>query len=213
MTPISKVTVMHTYINSILQKNPVVPLFKAFLLLSAVSIGKVTAQENTNMPLDKAKEKKKRKSASGFDLDADTTVLDVNYSEEGYRYRWQLVAGITAGSIAAMTYDGIAIDKKKHYGISAVMGAASEFGLRQMGIQLDNRFNRIALASTMAFIPGLIKEFVDDEFSEKDLVADALGSVAGAVLSDLMQGPPVEEARYFIDVGVDHVSVGYHKEF
>ncbi|WP_257295139.1 hypothetical protein [Endozoicomonas sp. YOMI1] len=130
---------------------------------------------------------------------------------------WWIV-GIGAASAAAMTSSSIDKDKKQHFGVSIALGAASEFGLRQLDIANDSRWGRIALATGIGMVPGVLKEISDsrdedNKFDTQDLVADALGSFAGAVLSDLIQGPVQTGPQYGVIIDVDRVGLAINFPF
>ncbi len=129
-----------------------------------------------------------------------------------YRHDTWWIAGIGAASAAAMV-SSIDNDKKQHFAVSVALGAASEFGLRQLNIASDSRWERIALATGIGLIPGVIKEVADDKFDKQDLLADAVGSFTGALLSDLIQGPVQSGSQYGVVVGVDGVRLVINHPF
>ncbi|MGI2030023.1 hypothetical protein [Endozoicomonas acroporae] len=109
-------------------------------------------------------------------------------------------------------------DKKQHFGISVALGAASEFGLRQLNIANDSRWGRIALATGIGMVPGVLKELADgkeegNKFDSQDMVANALGSFAGAMLSDLIQGPVQTGPQYGVVIDVDEVGLAINYPF
>ncbi|MGI2027830.1 hypothetical protein [Endozoicomonas acroporae] len=135
-----------------------------------------------------------------------------------YHHSAWWIAGIGAASAAAMSSNSIDKDKKKHFGVSVVLGAASEFGLRQLDIANDSRWGRIALATGIGMIPGILKEISDsreknNKFDKQDLVADALGSLTGAVLSDLIQGPVQNGPQYSITIDTDRAGLAINYTF
>lgn len=80
-------------------------------------------------------------------------------------------------------------DETKHFLISGVCGAGGETVLHyntEMGT-----VSRIALATFAGSIPGLVKEISDsseegNEFSGSDMTADVLGSLTGALVSNVI---------------------------
>ena len=143
---------------------------------------------------------------------------DEDYPQERYDHSVWWIAGIGAASAAGLASSSIDDDKKQHFGISMALGAASEFGLRQLDIATEHRWGRIALATGIGMVPGVLKELADDrkdnnKFDKNDLLADALGSFAGALLSDLIQGPADTGPRYGVVVGVDEVGLAVNYSF
>ncbi|WP_257264320.1 hypothetical protein [Endozoicomonas sp. ONNA2] len=141
-----------------------------------------------------------------------------NYPRERYDHSAWWIAGIGAASVAGLASSSIDDDKKQHFGISMALGAASEFGLRQLDIATEHRWGRIALATGIGMVPGVLKELADDrkennKFDKNDLLADALGSFAGALLSDLIQGPADTGPRYGVVIGVDEVGLAVNYPF
>ncbi|MCW7553148.1 hypothetical protein NX722_10970 [Endozoicomonas gorgoniicola] len=132
---------------------------------------------------------------------------------ESYKHSRWWIAGISAASIAGMTSNTFAEDKKRHFSISIALGAASEFGLRKLKVASDSRWKRIALATGAGLVPGIIKEMTDDRFDKEDLLADVIGSFTGALLSDLVQGPVDTGPQYGVVVGVDKVGLAVNYPF
>ncbi len=126
-------------------------------------------------------------------------------SPPGYQHRAWWITAIGAGSVAALASSGIDQDKRQHFGFSMILGAASEFGLRRLAIANDHRWGRIALATGIGMVPGLVKEVTDDNFDSQDALANALGSFVGAVLSDLIQGPA--SSHYGFTATKDHMAL------
>lgn len=93
-------------------------------------------------------------------------------------------------------------DKVKHLGVSFALGVAGE--------QLASRYtdaNPVLVGAALGFVPGLLKEIADERrkgparpegFSGKDLAADAVGAVAGALVSNLVS------ERFAVAFGRDH---------
>ncbi len=123
----------------------------------------------------------------------------------GYQHSAWWITAIGAGSVAALASSSIDKDKRQHYSISMVLGAASDFGLRRLDIASNNRWGRIALATGIGLVPGLVKEATDDTFDSEDMLANTLGSFAGALLSDLIQGPAV--SHYAVTAGKDQMAL------
>lgn len=110
-------------------------------------------------------------------------------SENHYSYRTtQLIAGATLSSWALLS-NSLESDKKRHFGISLLLGAGSELMLREYEETRYDRWKRITYATGLALIPGVIKEITDSRFDNGDLAADLAGSFLGAYMSDLIQGP------------------------
>ena len=145
------------------------------------------------------------------DETADRTTTDTPYQmsiadpSPGYQHGVWWITAIGAGSVAALASSSIDQDQRQHYGISMVLGAASEFGLRRLDIASNNRWGRIALATGIGLVPGLVKEATDDTFDSEDMLANTLGSFAGALLSDLIQGPA--GSHYAITAGKDQMTL------
>lgn len=106
-----------------------------------------------------------------------------------YPYRNALLITGTAASIWVMSSSDVASDKKRHFGLSVVLGAGSEYILRKYAFTAHHRWRRVILATGLATIPGIIKESTDFRFDTDDLLADVVGSFTGAFLTDLIQGP------------------------
>lgn len=138
------------------------------------------------------------------DETADTS-YQMSDPSPGYQHSVWWITAIGAGSVAALASSGIDQDERQHYGISMVLGAASEFGLRQLDIASNNRWGRIALATGIGLVPGLVKEVTDDSFDSNDMLANTLGSFSGALLSDLIQGPA--GSHYAITAGKDQMAL------
>lgn len=141
-----------------------------------------------------------------------------DYPQERYNHSVWWIAGIGAASAAGLASSSIDDDKKQHFGISMALGAVSEFGLRQLDIATGHRWGRIALATGIGVVPGVLKELADDrkdnnKFDKNDLLADALGSFAGALLSDLIQGPADTGPRYGVVVSVDEIGLAVNYSF
>ncbi len=145
------------------------------------------------------------------DETADGTTTDTPYQmsiadpSPGYQHSAWWITAISAGSVAALASSSIDKDKRQHYGISMILGAASEFGLRQLDIASNNRWGRIALATGNGLVPGLVKEVTDDSFDSNDMLANTLGSFTGALLSDLIQGPA--GSHHAITAGKDQMAL------
>ena len=73
----------------------------------------------------------------------------------------------------------------KHYGLSAVFGFASETVIHKNFSELSD-FEKISYSTVIGTLPGLAKEFHDDEFSNEDLAFDALGALSGAIFSNYL---------------------------
>lgn len=172
--------------------------------------------------------------AAYFSADASTTAVpsepnlaaegagrveyDDPYPSQHYTHSAWWLAGIGAATVAGMTSNYVAKDKKQHFGISMVFGAGAEFGLRQFHVADDARWGRIALATALGTVPGLIKELADsrqenNRFDKNDLLADLLGSFTGALLSDLVQGPVETGPQYSVVIGVDQVGLAVNYPF
>ena len=144
-----------------------------------------------------------------------TEYADQNHSDDlSHRYRHDTwwIAGIGTASAAAMV-SSLDKDKKQHFAISVALGAASEYGLRQLNIASDSRWERIFLAAGIGLIPGIAKEMTDSKFDKQDLLADAIGSFTGAVLSDLIQGPVKTGPHYGIVIDDDQIGLTMHYSF
>jgi len=95
-----------------------------------------------------------------------------------------LVIAVLAGHSACA-----ADDKALHFGISALCGAGAETFLHQ-SCKLRTH-SRLASATALGAIPGLIKELVDEQsqgnrFSRSDLETDLLGAFSGALISNAL---------------------------
>ena len=147
-----------------------------------------------------------------------TSQADVYYdypdeSTSEYPFRTAWLIGIGAASTGFML-SGVANDKKMHFAGSVVLGAGSEYMLRQLNYQPDNRWQRIFTATALGLIPGLIKEATDSKFDGGDLAADLAGSFVGAVVSDLLQGPVHSMQPLFsLSVGKDHIGLMVSQRF
>ena len=137
---------------------------------------------------------------------------DIPISSEDYPLQYSLFIAGSAISIWGMTSDQFAKDKKQHFGLSIALGATSETILREYDYTARHRWRRVALATGLATIPGIIKETVDPVFDEKDLLADVLGAFAGAFLTDLLQGP-THEQQLTINVRSDSFTVDWLARF
>ena len=135
------------------------------------------------------------------------------YPSQHYKHSAWWIAGISAASVAGMTSNTFAEDKKRHFSLSIVLGAASETGLRKLEIASGSRWLRVALATGVGLVPGIVKEMTDDRFDKEDLLADVLGSFTGALLSDLIQGPMSTGLHYGVVVGVDEVGLAINYQF
>lgn len=80
-------------------------------------------------------------------------------------------------------------DKLKHFGFSALFGAAGESCLHYTTEWKD--FYKISLGTAIGILPGFVKEIVDstkegNHFCGADLAADFAGSLCGAILSNVV---------------------------
>ena len=81
------------------------------------------------------------------------------------------------------------VDKRKHLGVSFLLGVGAE----QLAARAMPQYNSVAVGTAIAFVPGLLKELADhrrkdrtgrgEGFSHGDLAADAVGAFAGALTS------------------------------
>ncbi len=79
-------------------------------------------------------------------------------------------------------------DKVQHFAVSGVLGA-----LADQVVTYKTHLSkgpRIALATGLAMVPGVVKEAIDaqevgNHFSKKDLAYDLAGALAGVLLSEL----------------------------
>lgn len=141
----------------------------------------------------------------GHDASMNALSSTINNSPPGYHHRVWWITAIGAGSAAALASSSIDQDKRQHFGISMILGAASEFGLRRLDIASHCRWGRIALATGIGLVPGLVKEVTDERFDAEDMLANVLGSFTGAILSDLIQGPT--DSHYGITAGKDQLAL------
>ncbi|MGI9275383.1 MAG: hypothetical protein ACR2PT_11140 [Endozoicomonas sp.] len=132
-----------------------------------------------------------------------------------YPYRTALIASGALASAWALSSGSIANDKKKHFGISVLLGAGSETILRRHPYTASHRWRRIGIATALATAPGFIKELTDSKFDSGDLLADIAGSFTGAMVSDLLQGPTQEQLSVDISVVIksDRISLGLVRHF
>ena len=140
-------------------------------------------------------------------MNAPTMVNEstVNDSPSDYQHSIWWITAIGAGSVGALASSSLDQDKRQHFGISMILGAASEFGLRRLDIASHCRWGRVALATGIGLVPGLVKEVTDERFDAEDLLANAFGSLTGAILSDLIQGPT--GSQYGITAGKDQLAL------
>jgi putative lipoprotein len=73
-------------------------------------------------------------------------------------------------------------DKLEHFGVSAPFGALGAYVMRDTD-------HPVIYGTLLGTVPGLVKETIDgtcttDGFSYKDLTADALGALTGALLTN-----------------------------
>ncbi|PJE78486.1 hypothetical protein CI610_02578 [invertebrate metagenome] len=123
-----------------------------------------------------------------------------------YPYSTPMIAGLVIASTAVVTTGSLDSDKRLHFGGSVVLGALGEVALRQLGIFSYNRWKRVGTAAALGTVPGIIKELSDSTFDGGDLAADIAGSMVGAVLADLMQGP-IEMPLWSMDFSKESVSL------
>lgn len=104
-------------------------------------------------------------------------------------------------------------DKIAHFSGSAAAGfavgtIAYHYGDKLGPVGEMGRVGRTLTAAAIGIVPGLIIEIVDGAtgashgFSEKDLAADALGSLTGAVTAELFNG------WFFVSVSKKKVTIG-----
>ncbi|WP_263079940.1 hypothetical protein [Endozoicomonas sp. Mp262] len=134
-------------------------------------------------------------------------------SAENNRYPYSTVwlAGIAIASGAVMASSSVASDKKQHFGISVVLGASSEHILRHFNYFPEHRWKRIAVATGMGLVPGVLKELSDSRFDSGDLLADVIGSFTGALVSDLLKGPV--QPTLSVNLGKDNVRLAIYQSF
>lgn len=128
-----------------------------------------------------------------------------------YPYGTAWLAGITLGSGAVFASNYKEPGIKKHFGFSMALGAGSEYLLRRSNYFAENRWQRLAMATGVALIPGVLKEMSDSRFNNGDLMADFLGSVAGALLSDVVQGPL--QPMLSVQLGKDQFGLALYQPF
>ncbi len=68
-----------------------------------------------------------------------------------------------------------------HLGLSTGFGFIAENAIHN---RVDTDSKRIAYATILGSIPGLIKEVSDDEFSGEDMLADVVGALAGSLIAN-----------------------------
>ena len=122
---------------------------------------------------------------------------------------------IILGSVSAgVLFSGVGYDKKLHFSGSVILGAGSEYVLRKLNDKPFNRWQRVAAATGMGLVPGVIKEVTDSKFDAGDLLADVTGSFVGALASDLLQGP-ITQAQPLVSfsLGKDHVGLSLSQPF
>ena len=89
-------------------------------------------------------------------------------------------------------------DKKKHLGISFLLGSATGAYMKY-NYQNNSYTKNLLIGTTIAMVPGILKEYSDstkpnNHISSADLMYDLVGSVAGT-----MFGIYISE-EFFIDV-------------
>lgn len=131
-------------------------------------------------------------------------------SQGEYPFRSAILLTGAAASIWTLTSDSVEPDKKQHFGISIIFGAASETILRSDAFAVPQRWKRVALATGLATLPGIAKELSDSRFDTGDLLADVLGSFTGAMMSDLIQGPM---QNIYVGVNSDSVSLNWSMQY
>jgi VanZ family protein len=83
-------------------------------------------------------------------------------------------------------------DKTAHFATSAAYGLAAGTGLYKLA-ERPGPAARIAIASSIALLPGVAVEIIDNyqpgnRFGWGDLLADGIGAVTGAVAAELING-------------------------
>ena len=152
--------------------------------------------------------------ATGSQAESFYEYPDYNdYPEEPvgeYPHQTASLMGISA-VIGGVMVSGIENDKKMHFGGSIILGAGSEYILRQLNYEPDNRWRRIAVATGMGLIPGIAKESIDSKFDFGDILADLAGSFTGALLADLLQGPVPPQLH--VTLNKDRIGLAFSHNF
>lgn len=105
-----------------------------------------------------------------------------------------LKGAIIFGQLVALSQAGaVEADKVSHFAGGAAAGLAVDTALYHLATGVDGPATRMATATGLALIPGLIIEVVDEfspktSFSWTDFLADGLGAVTGAVAAELING-------------------------
>ncbi len=134
-----------------------------------------------------------------------------NPPDSHYPYQTPLLMTVSAATLWAIAGNNLATDKKRHFSVSALFGAGSEFYLRRFERPANNRLLRLGFATGLGIIPGIIKEATDDRFDTNDMAANIAGALAGALISDLLQGPTDQSLA--IDVRPDALAVKWSRAF
>ena len=101
---------------------------------------------------------------------------------------------------------GVETDKKKHLGVSFAIGAAT--GIYMDKNYQDNTYSQnLLIGTSLAMIPGLLKEIYDDRqennsFDTADLAYDLAGSLLGNIVGNYIS------ESLFIDV--KHKQIAYN---
>jgi uncharacterized protein YfiM (DUF2279 family) len=79
-------------------------------------------------------------------------------------------------------------DKKKHFGISFVLGMASYTYVEHKHKTNYTKQEKILLSTSIAVVPGILKEVIDskekgNKFDKTDLLYDVIGAFTGSLLS------------------------------
>ncbi|WP_067515163.1 hypothetical protein [Endozoicomonas ascidiicola] len=134
-------------------------------------------------------------------------------SANGYQYRGWWAAGLSAISVGALFSDDFSRSEKRHFGLAVLTGATSQTRLRKYGVFDNSRWARVLLATSLGVVPGLIDDLAHKQFNKDDLAAEALGSLVGAVVSDLLQGPVDDGPQYGVAIGLGKVGLVFNYDF
>jgi hypothetical protein len=97
---------------------------------------------------------------------------------------------------------------KYHVGVSAAIGYASETILHEVAILSDAE--KILLATLPAIGIGAYKELQDEQGEKGDMLANALGSVIGAVLANTLNNNFFFKVDHKERIKQTKMSIGYN---